>query len=75
VGVFGGGEQRRNANTRCTWAGGTFFPDVVLCQFLVLAGNKFWFYVFMYLEFNKKLWCHVSFLVLVGNSFWCYIRT
>ncbi len=30
-------------------AGGTFFPVVVLCQFLVLAGNGFWFYILMYL--------------------------
>ncbi len=25
------------------WAGGTFFPVVLLCQSLVLAGNRFWF--------------------------------
>ncbi len=31
-------------NTRSAWAGGTFFPVVLLCQFLVLAGNRFWFY-------------------------------
>jgi hypothetical protein len=24
---------------------------VVLCQFLVLAGNRFWFYILMYLEY------------------------
>ncbi len=29
------------------WAGGPFFPVVVLCQFLVLAGNRFWFYILM----------------------------
>jgi hypothetical protein len=29
-----------------------FFPVVVLCQFLVLAGNRFWFYILMYLENN-----------------------
>jgi hypothetical protein len=29
-----------------------FFPVVVLCQFLVLAGNRFWFYILMYLEYN-----------------------
>jgi hypothetical protein len=23
------------------WAGGTFFPVVLLCQFLVLVGNRF----------------------------------
>ncbi len=34
------------------WAGGTFFPVVLLCQFLVLAGNRFWFYILTYLEYN-----------------------
>ena len=29
-----------------------FFPVVVLCQFLVLAGNRFWFYILMYLEYK-----------------------
>ncbi len=29
-----------------------FFPVVVLCQFLVLVGNRFWFYLLMYLEYN-----------------------
>ncbi len=38
---------------------------MLLCQFLVLAGNRFWFYILMYLEY----------LVLAGNSFWCYVRT
>ncbi len=60
--------------TCCAWAGGTFFPVVFLCQFLVLVGNRFCFYILMYLEYNKVWWC-VSFLVLAGNSFWCYIRT
>jgi hypothetical protein len=39
-------------NTRCAWAGGTFFPVVLLSQFFVLAGNRFWFYILMYLEYN-----------------------
>jgi hypothetical protein len=39
-------------NTHCAWAGGTFFPVVLLCQFLVLAGNRFWSYILMYLEYN-----------------------
>jgi hypothetical protein len=30
-------------NTPCAWAGETFFPVVVLCQCLVLVGNRFWF--------------------------------
>jgi hypothetical protein len=38
--------------TRCMWAGGTFFPVVILCQFLVLAGNRFRFYILMYLVYN-----------------------
>ncbi len=38
--------------TRFAWAGGTFFPVVLLCQFLVLAGNRFWCYILMYLEYN-----------------------
>ncbi len=25
---------------------------MLLCQFLVLAGNRFWFYILMYLEYN-----------------------
>ncbi len=29
-----------------------FFTVVLLCQFLVLAGNRFWFYILMYLEYN-----------------------
>ncbi len=29
-----------------------FFQVVLLCQFLVLAGNRFWFYILMYLEYN-----------------------
>jgi hypothetical protein len=33
---------------RFAWAGETFFPVVLLCQFLVLAGNRFWFYILTY---------------------------
>ncbi len=39
--------QQRDKYTRCTWAGGTVFPVVLLCQFLVLAGNMFWFYILL----------------------------
>ena len=38
----------RDKYTCCAWAGGTFFPVVLLCQFLVLAGNRFWFYILTY---------------------------
>ena len=27
-------------------------PVVLLCQFLVLAGNRFWFYILAYLEYK-----------------------
>ncbi len=63
--------------TRCAWAGGTFFPVVLLCPFLVLAGNRFWLFILlMYLEYNTGvvLYCG-HFLVLAGNSFCCYVRT
>jgi hypothetical protein len=41
------------AYTRYAWAGGTFFPVVLLCQVSVLAGNRFWFYILlMYLEYH-----------------------
>jgi hypothetical protein len=39
---------QRHKYTRCAWAGGTFFPVVLLCQFFVLAGNRFWFYILTY---------------------------
>ncbi len=35
---------------RMSWR--NFFPVVLLCQFLVLAGNRFWFYILAYLEYN-----------------------
>ena len=44
--------RQRNKYTRFAWAGGTFFTVVLLCQFLVLVGNRFWFYILMYLEYN-----------------------
>jgi hypothetical protein len=48
----GQNDRQRNEYTRFAWAGGTFFTVVLLFQFLVLAGNRFWFYIFMYLEYN-----------------------
>jgi hypothetical protein len=46
-----------------------FFPVVVLCQFLVLAGNRFWFYILMYLEYNTIVVCCVSFFGSGGKQF------
>jgi hypothetical protein len=52
---------KRVMYTCCTWAGGTFYPVVLLCQFLVLAGNRFWFYILMYLEgFNRNNFFHIK---------------
>jgi hypothetical protein len=43
----------RNEYTCYAWAGGTLFPVVLLCQFFVLVGNRFWFYILlMYLEYH-----------------------
>ncbi len=51
-----------------------FFPVVLLCQILVLAGNRFWFYILMYLEYNTVVVLY-QFFGSGGNSFWCYILT
>ncbi len=57
--------------------GGTFSPVVLLCQFFVLAGNRFWFYILLMYSGSVPYSCGVVlvFLVLAGNSFWCYVRT
>ncbi len=46
------------------WAGGTFVTVVLLCQFFVLAGNRFWLYILLCTLSAIQLWCCVSFLVL-----------
>ncbi len=55
--------RQRNKYTRFAWAGGTFSPVVLLCQFSVLAGKRFWSYILlMYLGYRTiQLWCCVSF--------------
>ncbi len=55
-------DRQRNKYTCFAWAGGTFSPVVLLCQFSVLAGNRFWFYILlMYLGYRTiQLWCCVS---------------
>ncbi len=46
-------DRQRNEYTRYVWAGGTFFPVVLLCQCFILAGSRFWFYILlMYLEYH-----------------------
>jgi hypothetical protein len=76
-----GGQKdgQRNKYTRYAWAGGTFFPVVLLCQYLVLVGNRFWFYILhihMYSEYiHYSCGVVLVFFNLAGNSFWCYVRT
>jgi hypothetical protein len=43
----------RGTNTLAARGLEELFPFVLLCQFLVLAGNRLWFYILMYLEYNK----------------------
>jgi hypothetical protein len=54
--------------TRWAWAEGTFFPVVVLCQFLVLAGNRFWFYILI--RRKKHVW-----KLGLGKRDWKYGQT
>ena len=54
---------------RFAWAGGTFFPVVLLCQFLVLAGNRLWLYILLCTWSTIQLWCCVSFFGSGGKLF------
>ncbi len=45
---YRGTELQRNKYTCCAWAGGSFFPVMLLCQFLVLVGNRFWLHTFVF---------------------------
>jgi hypothetical protein len=49
--------------------GETFFPVVLLCQFLVLAKNRFWFYILMYLEY------HVGPYGVIFHVMWSLLST
>ncbi len=50
---------RRVKYTRCAWAGGTFFPVVLSCQFSVLVGNRFWL-TYLCTQSTIQSWCCVS---------------
>jgi hypothetical protein len=52
-------ELWRNKYTRCAWARGTFFPVVLLCQFFVLAGNRFRFYLLCTFALRVQYSCGV----------------
>jgi hypothetical protein len=81
---YGQTELRRNEYTRFAWAGGiyppfawawgTFFPVVLLCQFLVLAGNRFWLYILLCTWSTIQLWCCVSFFGSGGKKFLAGVR-
>ncbi len=74
----GRNHRRRNEYTHFAWAGGTFSPVVLLCQFSVLAGNRFWFYILlMYLGYctihhsfwyTRLAWAEGTFFTVV---LWC----
>ncbi len=68
-------ELRRNEYTRFTWAGGTFFPVVLLCQFLFWWEIGFGFTYYYVLRVSYSCGVVFVFLVLAGNSFWCYAHT
>ncbi len=42
---------------------------VLLCHFLVLAGNRFWLYILLCTWSTIQLWCCVSYFVSGGKSF------
>jgi hypothetical protein len=50
-----GEHVQRDEYTCCAWAGGSIFTVVLLCQFLVLEGNRFGFYILTYLEYNTVM--------------------
>jgi hypothetical protein len=57
-------DRQRDEYTCCAWAGGTFFPVVLLCQFFVLAGNRFWCYILVYVTAQTILQTNI-FLIVV----------
>ncbi len=57
--TYGQNDRQRVKYTCCAWAGGTYFPVVLLCQFLVLAGNRFWFYLLCTYVLRVKYSCGV----------------
>ncbi len=56
--------QRYLHDIRFAWAGGTFSPVVLLCQFFVLVENRFWFYILTYVTYHIILRTNI-FLIVV----------
>jgi hypothetical protein len=63
---YRGTELQWSEYTCWVWAGGTFFTVVLLCQFLVLEGNRFWFYLLC----TYVLRVHYSCGVMLVFWFW-----
>ncbi len=71
----GQNDRQRDEYTRCVWAGGTFFPVVVLlCQFFGFWQEIGFDVTYLYIV-QYSCGVVLVFLVLAGNSFWYYIRT
>ncbi len=67
-------DRQRNAYTCYAWAGGTFFPVVLLCQFSVLAGNRFWFYEpLMYFQYPTVVVLCQFFLIVQDFFFGTHV--
>ncbi len=62
-------DRQRVKYTRFAWAGGTFFPVVLLYQFFILAGNRFWLYILLCTQSSIQLWCCASFFGSGGKQF------
>ncbi len=85
IGVQMTDDRQRDEYTHCTWAGGTFFPVVPLCQFFSYGGKQFQVLLtyhtscavmsFFGCGAKQFLIAQVSFLVVAGNSFRCYLLT
>ncbi len=42
---------------------------MLLCQFLVLVGNRFWFYILLCTWSTTQLWCYSSYFGFGGKQF------
>ncbi len=70
----GRNDRQRNEYTRFAWAGGTFFPVVLLCFVSVWFWREQGFDLHMHVLLRVQYSCGgvLVFLVLVGNRFWCH---
>ncbi len=69
-------ERLTESHTRYAWAGGTFFPIVLLCCVSFLFWREIGVLHTTYaLRVPYSCGAVLVFLVVAGNSFWCYVRT